>query len=87
VTFLEYPIYQKGSGGPQKPFSWLSEGVRGVFTINTEVGEETCVPYLHIFGATPLSSWVAGASSSHERACSVCRETVSRQTTLPIRTS
>lgn len=37
-------ICQKGSGGPQKPFSWLSEGVRGVFTTNTEAGERTYVP-------------------------------------------
>jgi hypothetical protein len=26
-----------------------------MFTINTEDGEEPCVPYLHIFGATPMS--------------------------------
>jgi hypothetical protein len=37
-------IYQKGSGGPQKPFSWLSEGVRGMFTINTEAGERLVFP-------------------------------------------
>jgi hypothetical protein len=42
------PIYQKGSGGPQKPFSWLSEGVKGAFTINTEVGEIACVLHLKI---------------------------------------
>jgi hypothetical protein len=40
LRFLEYPLfYQKGSGGPQKPFSWLSEGVRHVFTIHTETSE------------------------------------------------
>ena len=27
VRFLELSIYQKGSEGPQKPFSSLSEGV------------------------------------------------------------
>ena len=54
-----------------------------MFTINTEAGEETCVPYLHILGATPMSSWVAGAGSSHERSSSVCRDTVSRQSRLP----
>jgi hypothetical protein len=26
-----------------------------MFTINTEDGEEPCVPYLHIFGVTPMS--------------------------------
>ena len=35
---------RRGSGGSQKPFSSLSEGVGGVFTINTETGEKTCVP-------------------------------------------
>jgi hypothetical protein len=38
VSSWSTPI-RKGSGGPQKPFSSLSEGVRGVFTIYTEVGE------------------------------------------------
>jgi hypothetical protein len=50
-----------------------------MFTINTEAGEETCIPHFHILGATPMSSWIAGASCSHERACSVCRDTVSSQ--------
>jgi hypothetical protein len=60
VTFLEYPRpIRRGSGGPHKPFSSLSEGLRGIFTINTEAGEMTCVP-LHIPGTT-MSSWVAGA--------------------------
>ena len=27
-----------------------------MFTINSEHGEEPCVPYLHISGATPMSS-------------------------------
>jgi hypothetical protein len=35
---------RRGSGGPQKPFSSLSEGVRGEFTIYTEAGERTYVP-------------------------------------------
>jgi hypothetical protein len=47
VRFLEYHFYQKGSGGRQKPFSWLSEGVGGAFTINTEAGEKPCIPHLH----------------------------------------
>jgi hypothetical protein len=35
------PSYiRRGSEGPQKPSSWLSEGVRGVFTIYTETGEK-----------------------------------------------
>jgi hypothetical protein len=51
VRFLEYHLYQKGSRGPQKPFSWLSEGGRDVFTINTETDEKTCIPHLHILGA------------------------------------
>ena len=37
-------LLPEGSGGPQKPFSWLSEGIRRVFTISTEAGEKTCVP-------------------------------------------
>jgi integrase len=48
-------IYQKGSGGPQKPFSRLSEGVRGVFTINTEAGEIACVLHLKIPNEAPIS--------------------------------
>jgi hypothetical protein len=40
VRFLEYH-HQKGSGRSQKPISWLSEGVRGVFTTITEAGEMT----------------------------------------------
>jgi hypothetical protein len=51
VRVLEYRSTRRGSGGPQKPFSWLSEGVRGVFTINTEAGEKACVPHLLILGA------------------------------------
>ncbi len=58
VKFLEYPYYiRRGSGGPQKPFSWLSEDVRDVFTINTEAGELTLVPHLHILGTT-MCSWL-----------------------------
>ena len=41
------PFYQKGGGVPQKPFSWLSKGIRGVFTINTEIGEITYIPPPH----------------------------------------
>ena len=48
-------ICKRGSGGPQKPSSWLSEGVRDAFTINTEVGEETLYPPPPHLGATPLS--------------------------------
>jgi hypothetical protein len=47
--------YLHGSGGPQKPFSWLSEGVRGAFTASTESSERTCVPHLLILGATMSS--------------------------------
>ena len=36
-----------------------------MFTINTEADEETCLPHLHILGATPISSWVAGAGQYH----------------------
>jgi hypothetical protein len=42
---------RRGRGGSQKAFSSLSEGVRGVFTINTEAGEMPCIPHLHILGA------------------------------------
>ena len=41
VRFLETTRTRSGSEGSQKPFSWLSEGARGVFTINTEAGEQT----------------------------------------------
>jgi hypothetical protein len=56
VRFLEYPSTRRGSGGSQKPFSWLSEGVRGVFTISTDLSETACIPHLHILGA-PMSTW------------------------------
>ena len=39
VRSLEYLPIRMGSVGPQKPFSWLSEGIRAVLTINTEAGE------------------------------------------------
>jgi hypothetical protein len=48
------------SGGLQKPFSWLSEGVKGIFTTDTEAGEETCISHFHILGAIPhvlVVSW------------------------------
>jgi len=54
----------RGSEGPQKATSWLSEGVRAVFTIHTEIDENPCTPKLHIFGATPISSWIAGTGGS-----------------------
>ena len=49
-VYLRGPVASESPGGPQKPSSWLSEGVRGIFTINTEVGEKSCVPHLHILG-------------------------------------
>ena len=51
MTLLEYTPLLLGSEGPQKPFSWLSQGIRAVLTINTELGEMTCFP-LHIPGTT-----------------------------------
>ncbi len=39
-----------------------------MFTINTEVGEETCVPYLHILGATMCSRLVVRAARTREQA-------------------
>jgi hypothetical protein len=39
---------RKGNGGPQKPFSSLSEEVRGGFTIDTETDETACVLHLKI---------------------------------------
>ena len=59
MRVLEY-LYtmRRGGGGPQKLFSWLSEGLREKFTIITEAGETTCVP-LHLSGTT-MSSWLAG---------------------------
>jgi hypothetical protein len=50
------PTPSIGSGGPQKPFSSLSEGVGGVFTIDTEDGERLVSP-LHILGIT-MCSWL-----------------------------
>ena len=35
---------RRGDGVPHKPFSWLSEGVRGMFTTNTEAGEKLVSP-------------------------------------------
>jgi hypothetical protein len=61
VTPLEYLPIRRGSGGSQKLTSSLSEGVRGIFTIYTEVGELTLILHLHILRATTMSSWVAGA--------------------------
>jgi hypothetical protein len=58
VSLLEYVFYQKGSGAPQKPFSSLLEGVRGTFTINTEVGEMTLILHLHFFRSTMSSRLV-----------------------------
>jgi hypothetical protein len=50
------PSYQKGSRGSQKPSSWLSEGLREIFTIITEAGEMTCLP-LHI-PETTMCLWL-----------------------------
>jgi hypothetical protein len=64
VTLLEYRPLLLGGGGPHKPFSWLSEGVSGMFTMNTETGETVCVPHLHIRG-TPSGprGWWCGQTS------------------------
>ena len=58
VTLLEHLPTRRGSVGSQKPFSWLSEGDRRLFTINTEAGEIACVLHLKIPGTTPMSSWL-----------------------------
>jgi hypothetical protein len=55
VTLLEYFPIRRGSGGSQKPFSSLSEGVRGMFTIVTEVSEITSVPPPH--PRDTMSTW------------------------------
>jgi len=55
VRFLEHLPIRRGSGGPQKPFPWLSEGLRAVLTINTEAGEMTCIPHLRILSASMSS--------------------------------
>jgi hypothetical protein len=39
VRFLEPLPISRGSEGSQKPFSSLSEGLGGIFTIITEAGE------------------------------------------------
>src|SRR5918999_1893369 len=40
MRFLEYLPIRRGSGVPQKPSSWLSEGVWSAFTTHTETGEK-----------------------------------------------
>jgi hypothetical protein len=44
LRFLEYLPIGRGSGGPQKPLPWLSEGVKGIFTVSTVSSEITCGP-------------------------------------------
>ena len=61
VRFLEHPPIRRGSGGPQKPFSSLSEGLRGVFTICTEAGERPHVPAFLSSGHDPCVLAVGGA--------------------------
>ena len=56
MSYWSLPI-RRGSGGPQKPFSWLSEGVRSVFIVSTESSEKTYIPYLHNLGTT-MCSWL-----------------------------
>jgi hypothetical protein len=58
----QYPSspIRRGDGGPQKPFSSFSEGVRGVFTISTESSERTCVPHFSS-SVTPHVLVVGGA--------------------------
>jgi hypothetical protein len=60
VRFLGYDPIRRGSGGPQKPFSWLSEGVRGAFTINTETGEmaRVLLPKITKAVLTEAYAWV-----------------------------
>jgi hypothetical protein len=56
VRFLDVPHtirIRHGAREDRSSSRW--EGDRGRFTINTEDGEEPCIPYLHIFGATPMS--------------------------------
>jgi hypothetical protein len=54
------PSIRRGDGGPQKPFSSFSEGVRGVFTISTESSERACVPHFSS-SVTPHVLVVGGA--------------------------
>ena len=60
VTLLEYLPIRRGSGGPQKPSSWLSEGVRAVFTVSTAPSEIACVLHLKITNLilTEAYTWV-----------------------------
>jgi hypothetical protein len=60
VTLLEYLPIRRGSGGPQKPSSWLSEDVKGVFTVSTESSEIACVLHLKITNVvlTEAYPWV-----------------------------
>jgi hypothetical protein len=72
---LGVPYHQILHGGPQNASSSLWEGVRSVFTINTETGDKTCIPYLHILQATTMSSWIVGAGGHYSGTSprNVCR--------------
>ena len=55
MTLVEYLPIRRDSGGPQKPFSSLSEGLGEIFTVSTESSEKTCDLHLHqLF--TPINS-------------------------------
>ena len=76
VRFLEYPApVGRGSGGLQKPFSSLSEGVGGIFTFSTESSERTLVPAYLSSGSDHRVIVVAGAGgySSGTPPRNVCR--------------
>ena len=55
VRVLEYPTIRIVAETVREPLSGLRGGVKTVFTIDTEAGEMTCVPRLHILGTTMCS--------------------------------
>jgi hypothetical protein len=78
VKFLEYLFTRRGSGGPQKPFSSLSEGVGGVLTVSTESSEIACILHLKIPNVP-----TCGATQSRGRFVRSRRRTWIRCSTVP----
>jgi Transposase domain (DUF772) len=73
VSYLKYRFITRGSGGPQKPFSWLSEGVKGVFTVSTDPSERTCVPTFSCSGPPCARGWWCGSIVFGPFPRNVCR--------------
>jgi hypothetical protein len=63
MLISQHPKYptKKGWRRPSEAILVALRGCQSTFTVSTESSERLCVPHLHIPGATPMSSWVAGA--------------------------